>query len=288
MLGGITGSFKAGRRSFEGGGSWDPGLDLTPELWIDASDASSYTLKPDGSGGFTNDLDSLTDKTGNNILGFSGDPQRAHNAVGLGKPAFYANGSESIQTEDGNSNPVNATVTDGFGNHWAIGVVRFDGVNASKDSFWSFEGTGRTYAYSAGATNNTFPGEIDYDGNNSISSGNAKNEFNLNLSRYTFAIVSIIFNKAGDQIFGRINGTTRTSVDEYDNNIASIAQARLFRNRGNIRIQGYIAEYFYVADVPGTGGTDISDVEKAEGYLAHKWNLTGVLPSVHPYKNSAP
>ena len=280
MLGGVTGSFKAGRRATIKG-SWDPGIDLTPQLWIDASDTSSYVV---GSG---NNLSSLTDKTGNNTLGFTSTPQRAHNAIGF-MPAFYANGSESIQTVDSLGEAANATVTDGSGNHWAIGLVRFDGVNASKDSFWSFEGTGRTYAYSAGATNNTFPGEIDYDGGNTISNGIAKNEFTVNLSRYTFAIVSIIFNKAGDQIFGRINGTTRTSIDDYDNNLASIAQARLFRNRSNVRIQGYIAEYFHVADVPGTGGTDISDVEKAEGYLAHKWNVASSLPNSHPYKNSAP
>ena len=110
----------------------------------------------------------------------------------------------------------------------------------------------------------------------------------MNLARYTFAIVSIIFNKSGNQIFGRINGTTRTDIDPYSNNIASVAQARFFRNRGNIRLEGYIAEYFHVADVPGTGGTNISDVEKAEGYLAHKWGMNGLLPNSHPYKSSAP
>lgn len=281
MLGSITGSFKAGRRSFKGGASWDPGLNLTPELWIDASDTSSYVV---GSG---NNLSSLNDKTGNNILGFSSTPQRAHNALNS-MPAFYANGSESIQTEDALGNPANATFSDGSGNHWAIGVVRFDGVNASKDSFWSFEGTTRTYAISAGATNNTFPGEIDYDGGNTISNGIARNQFTVNIARYTFAIVSIVFNKDGDQIFGRINGTLRTSIDPYDNSIDTVAQARLFRNRGNIRIQGYIAEFFHVADVPGTGGTDISDVEKAEGYLAHKWGMDGLLPVSHPFKDSAP
>ena len=31
-----------------------------------------------------------------------------------------------------------------------------------------------------------------------------------------------------------------------------------------------------------------SDIEKAEGYLAHKWGLEGNLPDDHPYKNSAP
>ena len=34
--------------------------------------------------------------------------------------------------------------------------------------------------------------------------------------------------------------------------------------------------------------TDITDFEKAEGYLAHKWNLAGNLPSDHTYKSSAP
>jgi len=30
------------------------------------------------------------------------------------------------------------------------------------------------------------------------------------------------------------------------------------------------------------------DKEKAEGYLAHKWNLTGSLPDSHPYKYIRP
>lgn len=279
MLGGITGSFKAGRRPVNI--PWDPGIDLTPQLWIDASDTSSYVV---GSG---NNLTSLTDKAGNNTFGFTNTPQRASNAIGF-MPAFYASGNESIETEDNSGNPANATVADSSGNHWAIGLVRFESVNASKDSFWSFEGTTRTYALSAGATNNTWPGEIDYDGSNTISTGIAKNNFTANLSQGTFAIVSIVFNKAGNQIFGRINGTTRTSIDPYSNALDTVAQARFFRNRGNVRLEGYIAEYFHVADVPGTGGTNISDVEKAEGYLAHKWGMTGSLPNSHPYKTSAP
>ena len=31
-------------------------------------------------------------------------------------------------------------------------------------------------------------------------------------------------------------------------------------------MSGKMAEFFTVADVPGTGGTDISTLEKAEGY----------------------
>ena len=282
MLGGMTGSFKAGRRAMMEG-PWDPGTDVSNlQLWIDASDTSSYVV---GSG---NNLTSITDKAGNTTLGFTNTPQRAHNAVGIGLPAFYASGNESIQSQDSFGVPAVSVVSDSNGNHWAIGVVRFESTDNTKDSFWSFEGTTRTYALSAGASNNTWPGEIDYDGSSTISNGNAKNEFTASLSQGTFAIVSIVFNKAGNQIFGRINGTTRTSVDSYDNKIDVGAQARFFRNRGNVRLEGYIAEYFHASDVPGTGGTDISDVEKAEGYLAHKWGMTGSLPNSHPYKTSAP
>ena len=31
-----------------------------------------------------------------------------------------------------------------------------------------------------------------------------------------------------------------------------------------------------------------SDIQKIEGYLAHKWGRTSALPNDHPYKNSAP
>ena len=32
----------------------------------------------------------------------------------------------------------------------------------------------------------------------------------------------------------------------------------------------------------------LADVERIEGYLAHEWGLTAVLPSGHPYKSSPP
>ena len=49
-----------------------------------------------------------------------------------------------------------------------------------------------------------------------------------------------------------------------------------------------MGEFFTVAGLPGNGGTDIYSIEKAEGYLAHKWGLESSLPSSHPYKTSAP
>ena len=60
------------------------------------------------------------------------------------------------------------------------------------------------------------------------------------------------------------------------------------RNRASVELDGKMAEFFAVADIPGTGGTDISTLQKAEGYLAHKWGLTGSLPAGHPYKTTHP
>jgi hypothetical protein len=43
-----------------------------------------------------------------------------------------------------------------------------------------------------------------------------------------------------------------------------------------------------VAEIICFSGISTEDKEKAEGYLAHKWNLTGSLPDSHPYKYIRP
>ena len=48
-------------------------------------------------------------------------------------------------------------------------------------------------------------------------------------------------------------------------------------------LDGDIAEVLFFTTMPSS-----YDVLKIEGYLAHKWGLTGNLPSGHPYKDSAP
>jgi hypothetical protein len=49
---------------------------------------------------------------------------------------------------------------------------------------------------------------------------------------------------------------------------------------------GDIAEVIYCSGQDWASST--SDRDKIEGYLAHKWGLTGALPSDHPYKSAAP
>ena len=277
----FTGSFAVGRRAgaFNNSASaWSPSTDITTAVWFDASDTSSYTLS--GS-----NITAVTDKAGNATVTVTGTPNVTQSLDG--KNVFQFQSSEDFTT--------NEVAQASSGNHWAIGVFQWTNVNNVRDSFWSVECNTETpkrdYAVSA-SSSSAFDGELDLDGlsSNRISStiGNTQ-EFDSGIAQNTWVIIGAIFNKTGNQIAVRINGADAfTPVNDYDNSINTNQDLRIMRNRANERLQGQMAEVFTVASVPGTGGTNISTFQKAEGYLAHKWALTSSLPSGHPYKSSAP
>lgn len=266
------------------GGNWDPTDSITTRFHIDASDTNSYTLS-----GST--VTAVTDKSSNFSITVNGTPT----AVTSGLNSFlvwdFSGSGEDFTTSD------EQAVTDGSGNHWAIGVFLADNIDDTQDSFYSFEnntvaGTSkRDYAVSSGNAS-LFNGELDLDGlsSNRISStiGNLE-AFTSSVSLDAFHIVGTIFNKTGNQISTRVDGSNAfTPVNDYDNAINQNQDVRIMRNRANERMDGRVAEFFVVGALPGTGGTDITEFEKAEGYLAHKWGLTANLPSDHPFKNVSP
>jgi len=265
---------------------WEP-TDASVVAWIDASDTSSYTT----SGSF---LTAVTDKAGTYTMSIGNTPTVFTNGLnGLNVFDFDGNG-EYLQSTSYSAQ------TDGSGNHWAVGVFYADFVNADKDSFWSYEtntsiSTKRDYAISSGGGgSNTWPGELDLDTNNvtnriSSTIGNLQDWTLQSVSIDNWVIVSCWFNKTGNQIGNRVNGNNAyTPVNDYDNSLQTNQELRLMRNRASQELAGNLAEFFAVADIPGTGGTDLTDLEKGEGYLAWKWGLVNLLPSGHPYKNNPP
>ena len=259
---------------------WSPS-DVTISGWIDASDSENYTAS-----GTT--LTGVTDKSGTSSFNVNGTPTIVSAGLNSLSVFDFSGTSENIMSASYISH------TDGSGNHWAIGVFLADNVNNKRDSFWSFHTTTspeRDYSISSATSSNSWPGEIDLDGlsNNRISStmGNGQ-DWTTSASIDNWHIVVAIFNKTGNRIQVRLNGSFVVNVSDYDNSIQTSQELRLMRNRGSVHLDGRVAEFFSVKDIPGTGGTDISDVEKAEGYLAHKWGLTTNLPVTHPYKSSAP
>jgi len=266
------------------GGNWDPSDSVTTSFHIDAADTSSYSLS--GS-----NVSSITDKAGNFSITVNGTPTRVSSALNSLNVWDFSGSSEDFTTSD------EQNVTDGSGNHWAIGVFLADTVDDTQDSFYSFEnntvssGSKRDYAVSAG-NSSAFNGELDLDGlsSNRISStiGNLQ-AFDSAVTLDAFHIVGTIFNSTGNQISTRVDGADAfTPVNDYDRGINQKQDVRIMRNRANERLDGRVAEFFVVGALPGTGGTDITEFQKAEGYLAHKWGLTGNLPSDHPFKNVSP
>ena len=267
------------------GGNWDPADSITTAIWIDASDTSSYSTS--GS-----DVTAVTDKgDAGATFTVGGTPNVSSTLNSLKVFTFDAGNNEDFTT-----NEVHQASS---GNHWAIGVWQWNSVNDTKDSFWSTENNTvnavtnkRDYAVSSG-DNSNFNGEVDLDslsGNRISTTIGDKEEFTTTFgSSNTWRILGVFFNKAGNQIGERLNGANAfTPVNDYDNSLTPSLDLRIMRNRTSIRMSGKMAEFFSVANVPGTGGTDMSTFEKAEGYLAHKWGLTSNLPSDHPFKNVSP
>jgi len=264
---------------------WAP-TDANVVAWIDASDTSSYTTS-----GST--LTAVTDKAGTYTMSIGSTPTVVTNSLN-NLNVFDFNGSNEYLQSTSYSPQVSS------GNHWGVGVFLADTVNADKDSFWSYEtttssSTKRDYAISSGGGgSNTWPGELDLDSNTvnariSSTIGSVK-DWNLrSVSIDNWVIVSCWFNKTGNQIGNRLNGSNAyTPVNDYDNSLQTNQELRLMRNRSSQELDGRLAEFFAVAAIPGTGGTDLTDLEKGEGYLAWKWGLVNLLPSGHPYKNNPP
>jgi len=82
----------------------------------------------------------------------------------------------------------------------------------------------------------------------------------------------------GSNSYIRINGS-----DEATGAIGSTAFSSLNINGNYLEQQGlagFIGEIIFFSD--------LTQDQKIEGYLAHKWGLSADLPSTHPYKNIAP
>lgn len=287
LISSATGSFFAGRRAtaFSSAPSaWNPSTDITTAFWLDASDTGSYTLS--GSNVLT-----VTDKSGTfSSITVNGTPFIGNTLNSQNVFTFASGSVEDFTTAT--EEPVASN-----GNHWAIGVYYWNSVNDTQDTFWSTEnntvstGSKRDYAVSAG-NSSTFSGELDLDGlaSNRISStiGNLQ-AFDSGIAQNTWVVVGVWFDKTGNQIGARINGSNAfTPVNDYDNSINTNQDVRIMRNRANERLSGRMAEFFMVAARPGSVIDPLEDFEKAEGYLAHKWGLEGSLDAGHPYKGSPP
>ena len=267
-------------------------------FWVDASDENSWNYNANGH------IDSVTDKSGNYTLHIHDDTELWRGGTLAGKYYFHFRGNTGISTTSSGPSYATSNKQADNGNHWAIGLVRWENIDSSEDAFWhldSWDGipaTNRDYAVESrgSSTNAGWTGKTDLGASEISSTMGHEHNWTSGVDHNTWSIVAMYFNKTGNQIGARVNGSNAHSpINDYDTSLSTNHEVHLFRSKLGTFLKGDLAEFFTFADIPGTGGTDISFIEKAEGYLAHKWNGTGIgqnilsrLPNNHPYKNSAP
>ena len=287
FIGSVTGSFKAGRRaSAYSSAAWLP-TDLPPfglRMWLNPSDTSTTTFSTDG----LNSLTSITDASGvGTTININNTPQQG------------TEDNKQIIVFDHSSNEYLSTGSFAIaanGNHWAAFAGTIATPDNTKDSIWSFETTQspkRDYAISSGNASQ-FDGELDFDGlsTNRISS-DAGNLISFTaqtpIQPNTNFLILCYFDKSHGEIGVRVNGSNAfTPETDYDNSIRTTAGMNIFRNRGSQSFGGKMFEFMVSQGLPGIGSGNKMYIEKAEGYLAHKWGMTSNLPVSHPYKNTAP
>ena len=284
LIGTATGSFTAGRRASAFSRDWSPSmLENNLRMWINPSDTTKTTFQ---SG--TNHLTSITDSSSvGTTININNTP---HQSTEDNKEIIVFDHASNEYLSTGSFQIADS------GNHWAAFAGTIATPNNSKDSIWSFDTTespARDYAISS-SNQNAFDGELDLDGlsTNRISS-NAGNLIAFTsgtpIAPNTNFMILCYFDKSHGEIGVRINGSNAfTPETDYDNSIKSTAGMNIFRNRGSQSYGGKLFEFMVSDGQPGIGSGNKMYIEKAEGYLAHKWGLTSSLPVSHPYKNTAP
>jgi hypothetical protein len=284
FIGTVTGSYTAGRRASAFSRDWSPSmLENNLRMWINPSDTTKTTFQ---SG--TNHLTSITDSSSvGTTININNTP---HQSTEDNKEIIVFDHASNEYLSTGSFQIADS------GNHWAAFAGTIATPNNSKDSIWSFDTTespARDYAISS-SNQNAFDGELDLDGlsTNRISS-NAGNLIAFTsgtpIAENTNFMILCYFDKSHGEIGVRINGSNAfTPETDYDNSIKSTAGMNIFRNRGSQSYGGKLFEFMVSDGQPGIGSGNKMYIEKAEGYLAHKWGLTSSLPVSHPYKNTAP
>ena len=178
-------------------------------------------------------------------------------------------------------------ITDG--NIIIVGIVNIDSVSHERDSIWSIRDNTSTNndIHLRAGNGSQFNGAIETAGlgNNNLNLAGGSSR-SLSGGPYTgMTLHTTVCDFSNNDIFVNMNGTERLLVNiEYLTKVdLSNAELFLHSNRGgNRKLDGKFCELLMF------NSNDTSLVEKAEGYLAHKWGVESKLPSSHPYKDNPP
>lgn len=251
---------------------WTP-AQITTAIWLDAADSSTITE----SGGVVSQWD---DKSGNG--------RHFTQATVANRPTFETavqNGLSAVKFVNGpGASPTRQFIDNTSYTNTSNQITLFSvHRNLSQSGPNQY---GRLFSF-AGALGNDFntndaillaygvtPGIVLYRNTAIIASTAAISD--------TWCVVDAVRDAGNGSV--SLNGDTRvtgsTSAANFDIARTRIGNDTVFSDSG---MQGWVGENIAISGV-----IDASTTEKMQGYLAHKWGLTGSLPGGHPYKTTAP
>jgi hypothetical protein len=234
---------------------WTP-AQITTELWFDAADSSTITT----AGG---SVSQWNDKSGNarNATQATSANQPTHSTTGFnGLPGVAFDGT-------------NDTMIHGLNTGGPYSLVAVYKTSASLQSFYrGIVAAGPNNSDGNMLLMRTFGGTIGSYGTSDINS-------TVSYSSGQTAMVIVEDDNTGGSKTFWINGS---SSGTYTQNPIGQTTAHI----GGVSTQEAsmtLAECLALPGIPTTTNRQL-----VEGYLAHKWALTGSLPAGHPYKTTAP
>lgn len=248
------------------GGAWAPSDDASLSGWWDASDSANHSPA-------SGSVSTLTDLSSNS------------------NDFTQATGAAQPQT-GGSINGVSALTFDGVDD-----VMSVAGVPAASDSIavlmvFDFVAGGTHDVRASALTTTAEIGNFynlraqsttNYD-MRSVVGYNGSSITGSNLPYNDPVLVAVLHNGSGTpEREMRINGTSEgTSTGQVAMGSAiemDLFMANAFAGRA---LPGQFGELVATTDLT------VANLQKHEGYLAHKWGLEGDLPADHPYKSAAP
>lgn len=258
-------------------GSWSP-AEISPAAWYDAADATTFILSSGA-------VSQWNDKSGN--------ARNISQATTTQRPTFA---SKTVSFDGIDDLLFNTDAFMYVNNRVDIYVVgAFDSTTADRRLLGESSSSNSNQLYlpfqsmGASVTDLSTMGAYIRDDANIIRFQHDTKSLSatgaLDLSTRKFYQVR----DTGNSLTGRVNGGIATTVN-YDRGNTTLTNfgiggipPRPDSTTGSAWMRADVNEIIIVPSLLSD-----SDRQKIEGYLAHKWSLTGNLPADHPYKLSSP
>ncbi|MBT3570375.1 MAG: DUF2341 domain-containing protein, partial [Opitutae bacterium] len=221
-------------------------------LWLDANDSSTITHTASA-------VSQWKDKSGNNVH------------------AAQSTASKKPMLSSGTQNGLSTILFDGVDDYFSASSLSISQSYTIFAVAKTTGGSGRDYIFD-GITNNGNRSLIALNSNGKVQLW-ASSWANSNLNTPSgFFTLSALFDSASSQL--SLNGTTVGSLNTGNFSLSNGIYLGTNYQANADFLGGELAEFIIIDATLSS-----SEQQSIEGYLAHKWGLTGNLAADHPYKS---